>query len=73
AYIAATLYMEKKSQVAIVVGRGGSVLRDIGTRARRALEAFLERRVYLELRVKVRPKWRRDPAALEEFGYGRAR
>jgi GTP-binding protein Era len=69
AYIAATLFVEKKSQVGIVVGAGGSVLRGIGERARRTVEAFLDRRVYLDLKVKVRPKWRRDPAALDGFGY----
>jgi len=72
-YIAATLYVERKSQVGIVVGAGGSVLRTIGSRARRTVETFLERRVYLDLHVKVRPKWRRDPAALDGFGYGRSR
>ncbi|HUT97628.1 MAG TPA: GTPase Era [bacterium] len=72
-YIAATLFVEKKSQVGIVVGAGGSVLRGIGVRARQTVEAFLDRRVYLDLSVKVRPKWRRDPAALDGFGYGRSR
>ncbi|OGD78126.1 MAG: GTPase Era [Candidatus Coatesbacteria bacterium RBG_13_66_14] len=68
-YIAATLFVEKKSQVGIVVGAGGAVLRGIGSQARRTVEAFLERRAYLDLEVKVRPKWRRDPAALDGFGY----
>ncbi|MCX7021061.1 MAG: GTPase Era [bacterium] len=72
-YIAATLFVERKSQVGIVVGAGGSVLRGIGSRARSTVETFLERRVYLDLSVKVRPKWRRDPAALDGFGYGRSR
>jgi GTP-binding protein Era len=72
-YIAATLFVERKSQVGIVVGAGGSVLRTIGSRARRTVETFLDRRVYLDLSVKVRPKWRRDPAALDGFGYGRNR
>ncbi len=71
-YIAATLYVERKSQVGIVVGADGSVLRGIGSRARRTVESFLARRVYLDLRVKVRPKWRRDSGALTEFGYIKA-
>jgi GTP-binding protein Era len=72
-YIAATLFVERSSQVGIVVGAGGTVLRTIGSRARRTVETFLDRRVYLDLKVKVRPKWRRDPAALDGFGYGRSR
>jgi GTP-binding protein Era len=72
-YIAATLFVEKKSQVGIVVGAGGAVLRGIGSRARRTVEAFLGRRVYLDLSVKVRPRWRRDPDALDRFGHGRSR
>jgi len=68
-YIAATLFVERSSQVGIVVGAGGAVLRGIGSRARSTVETFLDRRVYLDLSVKVRPKWRRDPAALDGFGY----
>ena len=52
----------------IVVGRGGSMVREIGTRARPEIEAVLGRRVYLELRVKARPRWRRDEAMLERLG-----
>jgi len=51
-----------------VVGKGGSVVKEIGTRARPEIEALLGRHVYLELRVKVRPRWRRDEATLERLG-----
>ena len=68
-YIGATLYVERDSQKGIVIGRGGSRLRAIGTQARQQLESFLDMPVYLELRVKVRPDWRRRERDLKEFGY----
>jgi len=68
-YIAATIYTEKDSQKGIVIGRNGAMLKRIGSAARQALEAFFERRVYLELWVKVRHNWRRDERALRQFGY----
>jgi GTP-binding protein Era len=51
-----------------MIGRGGGMVREIGTRARPEVEALLGRRVFLELRVKARPKWRRDEAMLERLG-----
>jgi GTP-binding protein Era len=69
-YISATLYVERESQKGILIGRGGSRLRRIGQEARRLLEEFLERPVFLELWVKVRPDWRDRDEDLEEFGYG---
>jgi len=68
-YIAATIYVEKDSQKGIVIGRAGAMLKRIGKAARLALEHFLERRVYLELWVKVRKNWRRDERSLRELGY----
>jgi len=62
------IYVETDSQKQIVIGRAGSVVREIGTRARPEVEALLGRSVYLELRVKSRPKWRRDEAMLERLG-----
>jgi GTP-binding protein Era len=62
------IYVETESQKQIVVGRAGSMVREIGTRARPEIEALLGRRVFLELRVKARPKWRRDEAMLERLG-----
>jgi GTP-binding protein Era len=66
--VRAIIYVETDSQKMIVVGRGGSMVREIGTRARPEIEALLGRRVYLELRVKARPRWRRDEAMLERLG-----
>jgi GTPase len=68
AQVRVVIYVETESQKQIVVGRGGSVVREIGTRARPEVEALLGRRIYLELRVKARPKWRRDEAMLERLG-----
>ena len=64
----AIVYCETESQKGILVGKKGAMVREIGTRARPEVEALLGRRVFLELEVKVRPKWRRDPRMLERFG-----
>lgn len=69
AYIAATLFVERESQKAIVIGRGGSMIKKIGTMARRSIEAMTGRKVYLDLRVKVHKNWRNDPAMLMRFGF----
>jgi GTP-binding protein Era len=66
--VRATVYVETDSQKQIVVGRGGSVIREIGTRARPEIELLLGRPVYLELHVKARPRWRRDETLLERLG-----
>jgi len=67
--IRANLFVERSSQKPIVLGRGGSVLRDIGTNARRELEQLLGTRVYLDLHVKVAKEWQRDPKQLTRLGY----
>jgi len=64
----ASLAVETESQKQILVGRGGSMVKEIGTRARPELELLLGHPVYLELLVKVRPRWRRDEATLERLG-----
>lgn len=69
AYIAATLFVERESQKGIVIGKGGSMLREIGTLARLDIEQMSGRRVYLDLRVKLLPGWRNDEKALKRFGY----
>ena len=51
-----------------MVGKGGAMIRTIGTRARPEIESLLGRPVFLDLRVKVRPRWRRDEGALERLG-----
>ncbi|HTO25124.1 MAG TPA: GTPase Era [Gaiellaceae bacterium] len=62
------ILVETESQKQIVVGKGGAIVREIGTRARPEIEELLGRTVYLELVVKVRPRWRRDEATLERLG-----
>ena len=63
------LFVERDSQKAIVIGRGGSRLRDVGTRARAGIEALLGQRVHLDLRVKVAKDWQRDPKQLRRLGF----
>jgi GTP-binding protein Era len=67
--IRANLFVERASQKPIVLGKGGSVLRDIGTRARAELEALFGTQVYLDLRVKVAREWQRDPRQLSRLGF----
>jgi GTP-binding protein Era len=69
AYIAATLFVERDSQKGIVIGEGGTMLKRIGSAARKEIEAMSGRKVYLELRVKVEKDWRDDENALRRFGY----
>jgi GTPase len=66
--VSAQVWVETESQKGIVVGKGGGMIRAIGTRARPEVEALLGRPVFLDLRVKVRPRWRRDEGALERLG-----
>ena len=66
--IEADVLVETESQKQIVIGKGGSMVREIGRRARPEIEALLGHPVYLELRVKVKPRWRRDEALLERLG-----
>jgi GTP-binding protein Era len=63
-----SLFVETDSQKQIVVGKGGTIVREIGKRARPEIEALLGHRVFLDLQVKVRPKWRRDERLLERLG-----
>jgi GTP-binding protein Era len=66
--VRADLVVETPSQKQILVGKGGTMIREIGTRARPELELLLGHPVFLELQVKVRPRWRRDDALLERLG-----
>ena len=68
-YVRATVFVEQESQKGILIGKGGAMLKQIGTAARRDLEAFFGIKVYLELTVQVRPRWRKDARALREFGF----
>jgi len=67
--ISAVIHVEKDSQKAIVIGKGGAKLKAIGTEARLDLEAFLERRVHLSLWVKVDKNWTRDERHVKQLGY----
>jgi GTP-binding protein Era len=66
--VRATIFVETESQKQIVVGKGGSVVKKIGTRARPEIEHLLGHPIFLDLRVKARPKWRGDEAMLERLG-----
>jgi GTPase len=66
--VRANVLVETDSQKQIVVGKGGSVIKEIGVRARPEIELLLGRKIFLELQVKVRPRWRRDEALLERLG-----
>ncbi|MEX0817161.1 MAG: GTPase Era [Gaiellales bacterium] len=66
--VRALVYVETESQKGIVVGKGGQVVKEIGTRARPQIELLLGRKIFLELHVKVRPHWRRDERVLERLG-----
>ena len=66
--IRVSLYVETASQKQILVGRSGSMVREVGTRARPEVEALLDHPVFLDVQVKVRPKWRRDERMLDRLG-----
>jgi len=68
-YIKAIIYVEKDSQKGIIIGKDGKKLKEIGSIARLELEAILGKKVYLDLWVKVREKWRKKPRWVEEFVY----
>lgn len=68
-YIAATIYIERESQKGIVIGKGGRTVKRIGVRSRQSIEAFIDSRVYLDLRVKVLSNWRKNPGKLKLLGY----
>ncbi|OGP76964.1 MAG: GTPase Era [Deltaproteobacteria bacterium RBG_16_49_23] len=67
--IQGTIHVEKDSQKKILIGKGGQRLKKIGETARKEIEAFLGKKVFLELWVKVERDWTRDPRALDELGY----
>jgi GTP-binding protein Era len=68
--ITAEIIVQRESQKAIILGEGGKMIRRVGTESRQAIEAFLGSKVFLELFVKVRPKWRDNEIHLREYGYG---
>ena len=69
ASVSCTILVEREGQKGIVVGKGGSMVKRIGTAARRDVERLLGAKVYLELRVQVQPQWRRDANEIRRLGY----
>jgi len=63
------LYVERPSQKAIIIGKAGSRLREVGTNARKGIEALLGTKIYLDLHVKVAKDWQRDPKQLVKLGF----
>jgi GTP-binding protein Era len=66
--VLAHAWAETESQKGILVGKGGRMVRDVGSGARKEMEALLGRRVFLDLRVRVRKGWRRDEGLLDRLG-----
>lgn len=71
ARIEATLFVERESHKGIVIGESGKMIKEIGTAARKEIETMSGRKVFLELRVKVKANWRQDENALKRLGYSR--
>ena len=69
ARISALIYVSRKSQKPILIGRGGKAIKRLGMEARKRMEDFLQRKVFLELHVKVKEDWRDDENMLKRFGY----
>lgn len=69
AYVEATLFVERDSQKGILIGKGGEMIKNIGTRSRIEIEEMSGRKIFLDLRVKVNKNWRNSPEALELLGY----
>ncbi len=67
--IDAVVYVERESQKAILLGHQGTAIKRLGTTARKDIEAFLDKHVYLDLRIKVSKDWRENPLQLKRFGY----
>jgi GTP-binding protein Era len=68
-YVEATIFVERESQKGIVIGEGGKMLKQIGTKARQEIEAMAGHQVYLQLRVKVEKDWRNNENVLKRLGY----
>jgi GTP-binding protein Era len=67
--ITADIIVQRETQKAILIGEGGSMIKKIGTAARKSIESFIGQKVYLELFIKVKPKWRDNELYLKEYGY----
>ncbi|HMQ49041.1 MAG TPA: GTPase Era [Saprospiraceae bacterium] len=67
--ISAEIYVARKTQKSILIGKGGAAIKKLGMEARQSIEAFLETKVFLELFVKIKENWRDDERTLKQFGY----
>jgi GTP-binding protein Era len=67
--IYATIYVERESQKGIVLGKGGSAIKNLGIFSRKRIEDFIKKKVFLSLTVKVKKDWRSDDQQLRYFGY----
>jgi GTP-binding protein Era len=67
--IRAEIIVQRESQKAIIIGEGGKMIKQIGSDARKEIEQFIDQKIFLELFVKVRPKWRENETFLKEYGY----
>jgi len=67
--ISATIYIERDSQKGIIIGKGGSAIKKVGVEARKDMEAFFRKKVFIETHVKVADNWRKQSARLRQFGY----
>jgi GTP-binding protein Era len=67
--ITADIIVQRETQKAIIIGEGGSMIKKLGTEARKGIEQFIDQKVFLELFVKVKPKWRENDMYLKEYGY----
>ncbi len=68
-YINAEVIVNRKSQKGMLIGKGGKAIKKLGKNSRETIEAFLDKKIYLELHVKVREKWRNDSNMVRNFGY----
>ena len=67
--ISALIFVARKTQKPIIIGKGGSSIKKLGSEARKDIEKFLEQKVFLELHVKVKDNWRDSDNFLKSFGY----
>ena len=67
--IKADIIVSRETQKMILLGKGGSMIKQLGINSRKVIEEFLQKKVHLELFVKVRPKWRDNENYLKEYGY----
>ena len=67
--ISATIYVERDSQKGILIGKGGSLIKKVGTEARQDMEVFFNKKIFLETHVKVADNWRKQSNRLKQFGY----